>query len=372
MTEKKPSLKEILTFSVFILVIGAFSILNRIITPPEISQAERRPLQTMPSFSFSSFESGEFTDKFEDYAADSFVFRDTFRAIRAFTVFDIFRQTDKSGLYLGEAGAGKFEKLNESALRQTAGKIRAMAGELYGLNTYYSFIPDKSVYDGRELPGFDADEARRILGEELPGIKFIDLTNALRAEDYYRTDLHWDQLRLGAVTGALGEAMSFAPPALEAFSENRLSGFEGVYAGQLALPMEPDDMTYLTGDFLNGVSVSYLNAAGELAVGEMYDIDAFYGRDPYDLFLGGVQPLIVIDNPNAGTERELYLFRDSFSSSLAPLLAPIYARITLIDLRYINSRVLSNYIEFKPGADALFLYGSQILNNPSVLLYMAP
>jgi hypothetical protein len=82
--------------------------------------------------------------------------------------------------------------------------------------------------------------------------------------------------------------------------------------------------------------------------------------------LRGPQPLIVIEN-DATPERVLYLFRDSFGSSLAPLLSGSYSRINVIDLRYIHLSLLDQFIEFTPGADVLFIYSSQIFNNPSIL-----
>jgi len=36
--------------------------------------------------------------------------------------------------------------------------------------------------------------------------------------------------------------------------------------------------------------------------------------------------------------------------------------VTLIDLRYINFRVLPEYVSFTPGADVLFLVGWRIFN----------
>jgi hypothetical protein len=39
----------------------------------------------------------------------------------------------------------------------------------------------------------------------------------------------------------------------------------------------------------------------------------------------------------------------------------------LIDLRYIDIRLLEQYLTFDGGADVLFLYSSQILNNSSIL-----
>jgi len=120
-----------------------------------------------------------------------------------------------------------------------------------------------------------------------------------------------------------------------------------------------------------GLRVSYLNDRTlEFDEGPVYDLSRIGGVDPYDVFLRGPQPLIIIDN-DAAPARELYLFRDSFCSSLAPLLAGAYSRITVIDLRYINLQLL--YMpeivgfEITPGSDVLFIFSSQIFNNPSVL-----
>ena len=45
--------------------------------------------------------------------------------------------------------------------------------------------------------------------------------------------------------------------------------------------------------------------------------------DKYDIYLSGATPLITIENPNAHTKKELLLFRDSFGSSIAPLLIDV-------------------------------------------------
>jgi hypothetical protein len=94
----------------------------------------------------------------------------------------------------------------------------------------------------------------------------------------------------------------------------------------------------------------------------------FQGQDPYDLFLRGAQAVVVLENPDAATDRELVYFRDSFGSSLAPLLAGSYARVTLVDLRYIDSRLLPDLIDVPAGSDVWFSYSSQILNHDTVLL----
>jgi hypothetical protein len=368
MENKRPALRAVLTMSVFIAALGGFFLLNRLIAPPDMLVSERRAPARLPALTGETLRSAEFMSGFESYAADSFVFRDGLRTVRAATVFYAFQQTDKSGLYRGETGAGKFEKINETSWRQAAQKITRLAEALDGLNLYYAVVPDKSLYAGRTLPGFDPETARRVLGEELPGLTPIDLARALTARDFYRTDLHWDQTRLDGALGALGGAMGFTVQT-DGYTARNLGAFKGVYAGQLALPMAPDAMKYLTSDAIDGATARYLNPrTGELEGGSIYDEAAFAGQDPYDVFLRGAQPLIILENPSAQTDRELYLFRDSFSSSLAPLLLSAYARVTLIDLRYIDSRILPEYVTFAPGADVLFLYSSQVLNNATILL----
>jgi len=153
-------------------------------------------------------------------------------------------------------------------------------------------------------------------------------------------------------------------PDLSCYTSETAGDFRGVYPGQLALPTGSDCLTYRT---LNALKASYLNEKTlQFEEGPVYDTERFGGVDPYDIFLCGPQPLIVLENDSV-PERELYLFRDSFGSSLAPLLASAYSKVTLIDLRYINWAIIDQFVEFAPGADVLFIYSSQIFNNPSVL-----
>ena len=86
------------------------------------------------------------------------------------------------------------------------------------------------------------------------------------------------------------------------------------------------------------------------------------GKDPYEMFLAGSDALLVIDNPNATTDKELIVFRDSFGSSLLPLMMESYAKVTVVDIRYISSSLLGNFIEFK-DQDVLFLYSTLVLNS---------
>ena len=97
------------------------------------------------------------------------------------------------------------------------------------------------------------------------------------------------------------------------------------------------------------------------------DTMARYKRmDGYDVFLHGAQAVLQIENPLAETDRELVIFRDSFGSSLAPLLLPAYKTITLVDIRYVASEYVGQFVDFH-GQDVLILYSTTLINGAGVL-----
>ena len=98
----------------------------------------------------------------------------------------------------------------------------------------------------------------------------------------------------------------------------------------------------------------------------VYDMEKANGKDPYEMFLSGSISLVTIDNPNAKTDKELVLFRDSFGSSIAPLLATGYSKVTVVDIRYVQSAILGRFVNFE-NADILFLYSTLVLNNSETL-----
>ena len=157
------------------------------------------------------------------------------------------------------------------------------------------------------------------------------------------------------------DAMGAEEP--EGYTANTLDlPFNGVYVGQSALPLRPDTITYLTNETLdNCIVTSYDTGMPKEAY--VYDLQAAEGRDPYEMFMSGSDALLVLENPAADTERELVIFRDSFGSSLSPLLVESYEKVTLVDIRYMQSSSVGDMVEFGENTDVLFIYSTMLLNN---------
>ncbi|MCL2546346.1 MAG: hypothetical protein FWE06_04025 [Oscillospiraceae bacterium] len=366
MSTAKIKLREIITLAVFFIVIGSFTMLNFVITPPEFIDSERRRPAQSPNFTLNTLFSGEFmvgndhnVGGFDSYVTDNFVFREQLRSVRAMTMFHIFRQASKDGLFFTrEAGIGSLEQLDEAQYRRSAAQIGSLFELMDGLNLYFSVIPGKSFYTPHHQLELDPIRGMAIIQEELPDVEMIDITAALTIGDFYYTDLHWDQTRLWDVVAALSQAMDFPMP--QQTDIQTVGEWRGAYYGQLALPMRPDIMRIHD---IPGVTAYYWTPQG-IQQGPVHDERGFHSVDPFNIFLRGPQPLIWLETGHQ-TGRNLYVFRDSFGSSIAPLLALSegYDQVVLIDLRLIHGRVLDDVFTFTPESDVLFLYSTQILNN---------
>lgn len=364
--------RQIATAAVFLMIIFGLLIANLVYIPPQFSIAERRRLTTLPDITKTNRDGSQslnpnFAGEFETYALDSFVWRDGFRSIKARLLRNVFLQKDSNGIYIQNGSAAKIIVLNADSVAKTAQKLAKVMQLLpQSTNVYYSVIPDKGRYMGGGFPQPDYAQIEEIMAQNMAGAEYISLMDTLTAEAYYATDLHWRQERLEPVVKALlsGMGVEYSAPDYET---NTLKPFYGVYYGQAALPLKADTMEYLTGDWLASVTARYLDSGSlKMLDGDIYHVSRFQGMDPYDVFLGGAQPLIALDNPDALTDRQLYIFRDSFSSSLAPLLCRYYSGITLIDLRYFSSAAVEMLVEFTEDADVLFLLGMQVVNDSAL------
>ena len=148
------------------------------------------------------------------------------------------------------------------------------------------------------------------------------------------------------------------------WTENSFSPFYGVYCGQAALPLAADTLVYLTSPILDGCTVYNYETD---KTGAVYDMDMLSGNDPYNVFLSGAAAILTVENPACENDRELFVFRDSFGSSVTPLLISAYSRVTLIDIRYVQSDFLGEFLDFSAADDVLFLYSTLVLNNSTML-----
>lgn len=337
------------------------------LTPDKaFSESERRLLADVPEISIKTIADGSFMDDFETYVQDNFPLRDIFRSIKSAVSLKVLNMGDNNGLYIHNGHIAKIDgPLNEKMLDHALSKIESIYAQNLDdtdCRVYFSIIPDKNSFIAPEAgrPCLDFAALEEYMLRRSTYMDYIPIASMLDAGDYYRSDSHWRQECIEELAAEICRSMGALP-----LGEHEIvpitQDFNGVYSGQLADYSIHDRIFYAMSDSIRKCRVTSYDS-GKAKPVPFYDMEAATGRDPYEMFLNGADALLVIENPSAKSERELVIFRDSFGSSLAPLLIESYSKITLVDIRYIQSAMLKNYIEFD-GQDVLFIYSTGLLNN---------
>lgn len=355
----KNNIKNIVITIGFVSVLLIVFLINILKQDKEVSISERRKLAQFPEITIEKLVNGKVSEKLDEYVTDQFIERDSFRKIKSFFSVNIMRQKDNNGLFEKDGAIYKIEyPLNENNVNKSIDKIKEIYEKyLQGMNVYYVIIPDKNYYlENDDHLKIDYNRVKQIAESKLKDLEYIDIWDKLELEDYYKTDLHWRQEKLKNVVKEIQNRMGTETEEEINYTKISKGDFYGTYYGQLGLNLKPDEMYILTNDIIEKCETyNYENNKK----GKVYDEKA--SNDKYDVYLSGATPLITIDNPNANTGKELIIFRDSFGSSIAPLFIQDYSKITLVDIRYMVSSILADYIEFD-NQDVLFIYNTLVLN----------
>ncbi len=364
-------IKNIILTALLALMIFGLGAYMLISPSQEFSESERRVLAQFPETSVKTLLNGSFMKDFETYTLDQFPFRDTFRSVKMFSALKVFNNLTANDLYtFGDYVIKQEYPLDEKVVQgnlDTINRVFASCVEGKTDRIFFSLIPDKNYYFSK-ISGrlsFDWTALEGIVSDKAEWSEYIDITDTLTGDSYYMTDTHWSQDKIldtaDRVLSSLGKDMPGD------YTENTLDKeFWGVYTGQLMLPLKADKIVYLTNEIIDSYEVTSLDSMGNQQKDHVYNHAKLDSKDTYDFFMSGAVPLVVINNPTVTDGSHLILFRDSFGSSLAPLLAQCYSKTTVIDLRYINPSFLSFFADFN-NADVLFMYSPLVLNSPSVL-----
>ncbi len=365
---------NIITTCVFLLIIFGFAILGLVTPDLEKSVSENRNLATFPEINMTTVlskgEDNAMTG-FENYVSDHFPLRDKFRELKAWVAYNVYGQKVNNGYFSIDGHVGKLEDtINEDSIDH----FSAAVGNVYDKyftnrdNVFYTVVPDKGYFLAEQngYPAMDYDRFLELLENKLPnGMEYIDITDSLSLEDYYYTDIHWSSERLGDTVKVIAEKMGFLDRLTLDYEVKKLTdSFEGVYMGQAAIPMSPEPMYYITNPVFDNLKISVDGITADSIYYDNYteDINGYY-----TYFLYGSKGNIQIENPNATTDRELVIIRDSFGSSITPWFIEAYSKITVLDIRYTFPAMLGNFVGNDDTTDVLFLYSTSIVNESSAI-----
>ena len=354
---KKYSIFLTVLFTLFlgVILVGSFLLPDK-----EFSELENRYLAKPPKLSVENLENGKFMEDAEDYVNDHIIGRDFWVALKAWSE-RLSGKQENNGVYFGKEDTllNRLDEPDPDVLNEYAGYVNALVDNV-DVPVYFGIIPSSSEIWSDRLPkGAPTADEKAIIDTLYDTVQTytIDLYSALEShkdeEIYYRTDHHWTSL--GAYYGytALMEAMGMEPIPLDESAKVTVSdSFYGtIFSSSGVRWVAPDHIDrYISGD---GVQVtSYFDSTP--TEGSLY-VDSYLDKkDKYSSFLGGNQPLCVIQTQHTDAPKVLVI-RDSYTDSLAPFLTQNFSEIHLFDPR-MNLNSVKAYVEENQIDQVVVLY----------------
>ncbi len=335
--------------ALFCAFIGGVCVISLLLPDKDFSPLENRFLQKPPRLSAESLADGKFMEAAEDYVSDHIVGRDFWVAAKAWSE-RLSGKQENEGVYFGKQDTliNRVKDPDPEKLDQDMGYLDALVGNV-SVPVYFGLIPSAAEIWRDRLPAGAPTADERAVIDQLyfsTGASTIDMYGALEAhseEDlYYRTDHHWTSLGAFYGANAIFEAMGLEPIRLEDYTKTTVSdqfyGTSFSTSGVRWLP--PDSIDAYVPD--QGIKVtSYFKGTPE--EGSLYVDSWLAEKDKYSYFLGGRQPLCVVEKEGSAGPRVLVI-RDSYSDSLAPFLTERFSEVHLFDPRD-NLTSIKDYVE---------------------------
>lgn len=367
-------------FALFLITIP---ILTFVFMPKEekpFSENENKYLASFPDFSLETYKNKTFMDGFDKWLLDRFFAREGWIVFKNKTDMAVGKDEINGVFIRNNMMMQVWKDYDEELLQKNIKAINKFVEKHPYLESYFMLVPNAQEIYSDELPDFatvgttigDQKEFINNVYGSLNGFagtvdaySYLAQAKSENAYIYYRTDHHWTSY--GAYLGykSAGDALGYSPRSAESFSiEHASYDFRGtLFSKTLDFDVTPDIIDYYSlsvNEPKVKVSVyeSYNNATGNVKYTEydsMYFREFLNVKDKYSSFLGQNSPIVTIESDIPGNDRSLLIIKDSYAHSMVPFLAKEYSKITMLDLRYINSD-LNLFVPLEEYDQLLFLY----------------
>ena len=361
-------------FAVFML---AMPVLTLVFLSPEkqpFSENENRLLEAFPEFSLKNYVNEKFMSQFDDWLSDRFILREDWIRIKNKTD-QITGKTEINGVFTeNDMMMQVWRGYDEAVLEKNIKAINKFVTGHPDIPSYFMLVPNAQEIYSDTLPSFaevgDQKEFIDTFYGLLDGFAgTIDVYSSLEQNKasyiYYRTDHHWTSYGAYLAYSSAGTQLGYTPFNMSNFTiEHASYDFRGtLFSKTLDHSVTPDIIDYYTvTDNEPNVKVSvykdFNSSTGKVNYTEydsMYFREYLDVKDKYSSFLGQNSPIVTVESENAKSDRSLLIIKDSYAHSLVPFLSKEYSKVTMIDLRYINTD-FQTFVSLEDYDQILFVY----------------
>ncbi len=284
----------------------------------------------------------------------------------------------QNGVYVEDGSAYSMYYFNQEAADSYIQSLEYVASVLAGKTNVYSIlIPNQSGVmlpeeTRRKLGGSDQQQAIDYYYASYSNVKSVPTIETLREHNdeylYFRTDHHWTQLAAYYTYQNFCDVKGITCEQLSDYKttktfDNFLGSFYASY-GNSDMEKHPDSITAYYPNATN--SMKFWNINNEMF--DWYVISDVEGWDAgtlYNCFIGGDNPLSIIENPAISDGSSCLVLKESYGNCFVPFLVDHYQTVYVVDFRYAQQNVLQ-YVQEKEIDDLIVINNITIIGSSDV------
>jgi len=304
-------------------------------------------------------------DDFETYFADHLVGREDWVRTKN-EIEKLAGKKEINGVYtLDDQMIQVFKEYNEDDVLKSLNAMNKFAETHPDMQVSLMLAPTAQEIFSSEIPSYAGYLSEKSFIDEcykkMNGITTIDSLSFLSGHknDYvfYRTDHHWTSLGAYYAYCAAAKTLGYSSYGLDSFNiETASSSFRGtLYSKTLDNSVTPDSIDYyMLASGEPKIKMTVSDGRKETEYDSLYIRSYLDVKDKYSSFTGSNSPLVTIET-DVNNGKNLLLIKDSYAHSLVPFLSKHYSKITMVDMRYINTD-LNNLIDLSEYQQTMFMF----------------
>lgn len=408
----KNKLSDYLNIGICLLTIVIFFIGMFFTSNGGFSKQEKRDLASFPKLSETSlkgFFNGSYFSKINDFYQDNFVGRekfismydkinslkgvegeikmtvvqnsstvnasDTKKAAKEDLDEDLYTEVERVGTLLRiDNIVCEAYGFNEPVVKEYAKTIKEFGESLNNYNVYNILIPTHveftlpSKYENlsaKQKPIIDLVYSKT--GDKVTSVDAYSLLKKHKKEYiYFKSDHHWTQLGAYYAYTAYCKEAGLKPCNLDDYKSKKIDNFLGtLYAAskEEKLLKDPDYVEYYpVGKDLKAT----IYTSGDLS--KSYEASPYAdfceGANAYGVFIYGDNPLTVIKNPKAKSNKKVAVVKESYGNAFSPLLTYNYNEVYVIDMRYFK-KSFKGFLDENKIDDVIFINNMMAVGSQS-------
>lgn len=304
-------------------------------------------------------------DDFENYFSDHLAGREEWVRIRN-QMEALAGKKEINGVYtLENQLIQAFKEYDQETVQKSIEAMNLFAKNHPDMQVSLMLAPTAQEIFSSEIPGYAGYLSEKSFIDEcykkMDGVSTVDCLSFLSGhkDDYvfYRTDHHWTSLGAYYAYCAAAKTLGYSSYGLDSFNiETASSSFRGtLYSKTLDNSITPDSIDYyMLSSGEPTVKMTVYDGKKETEYDSLYVRSFLEVKDKYSSFTGSNSPVVTIET-DVGNGKNLLLVKDSYAHSLVPFLSKHFSKITMVDMRYINTD-LNSLIDLDEYQQTMFMF----------------